>query len=213
MPCLGQVAWALGDNDEAQEMLGVALALREEIGEQRFRAFNLSLLASILRTAGEYERGEALAQEALRLSLAFGDQIGVAIARLSLGHIETARGDLVLAQEHLCQSLEVGRQSGSHGIWMDSLCALGQVELALGHVAEAKRYYSDVIDAVAELGVNHSNFRATAWLGLGRVSLAERDFTLARAFLCQALGAKGVPAWERKEMELVLNQIEMAERR
>ena len=77
--------------------------------------------------------------------------------------------------------------------------------------AEANRYYNEAISAVAELGFSHSGFRATAWLGLGRVALAGQDFTLARAFLHQALGAKEVPAWERTEMNLTLAQVQSAD--
>jgi len=101
----------------------------------------------------------------------------------------------------------VGRRSGDHTILVGSLCTLGQVEIALGHASEAKRYYTEAIGVVTDLGASHSSFRATAWLGLGRVALAEQDFILARAFLNQALGAKGVPAWKRTEMNLTLAQI------
>jgi hypothetical protein len=66
-----------------------------------------------------------LAQEALRLSLTFGDRIGAAALRPLLGRIAAERGEHILAQEYLAQSLAVGRPAGHHGVLMKSLCTVG----------------------------------------------------------------------------------------
>jgi hypothetical protein len=52
-------------------------------------------------------------------------------------------------------------------------------------VAEAKRYLNEAIGVVTELGVSHSNFRTSAWLGFGPVAPVERDFTLAQVRLAE----------------------------
>ena len=89
---LGKTAWASGDYGTARRELKQSIALGEAMGEQRFRAFNLRMLATVEITSGNYAQAEKLAQEGMRLSQTFGDRAGVAYSYLVLGQLQVAIG-------------------------------------------------------------------------------------------------------------------------
>ena len=193
---LGQEAWVGGDYAAAERLLRQALALRKEIGERRFRAFNLVWLARVMQTTGDYAQAEELARESLRLSQAFGDQIGTANAYLALGRVETALGRYILARAHCEQSLDITRRTGYHSVLIGSLVELGHIELALGRTAAAKRLFEEAGAVFAELETAHSNYVAAATLGLGRTALAMQDIPLAKKKFQEVLNAASRAAWE-----------------
>ena len=191
--------WKLGRYAEAQSWLRQALALREEMGEQRFRARDLVWLSDVLRTVSDYGEAERCAQTALELSRAFGDQLMVAYAQQALAGVEFVRGRYAQAQAPAHASLEMGRRSGEHGLLTDSLALLGRSELAQGQLAAAKTFLDEAVEAFMRLGTAHSNYMAGVWLGFGWVALAEEDLLQARLRFDQVVDARGVAAWEIME--------------
>lgn len=197
----------MGNYAAAQQRLRETIALRIEIGEVRFRAFNHSLLARILELTGDYESAERAAHESLRLSQACGDQIGVAAARLSLGQLEAAQGHCALGREHCQHSLAVGRRTGHHGLLMGSLVALGRIELALSRPEAARRCFEEAIASFAHLETAHSNEIAGALLGLGWTALAQDDWVAAQRLFQETLDAPGRAAWVTMDAQAGLAQL------
>ena len=207
----GVVLWRLGRYAEAQSWLRQALALRDEMGEQRFRARDLVWLSDVLRTVGDYDETERCAQNALELSRAFGDRLGVALAQQALAGVEIVRGRDAQAQERAHESLKQGRRSGEHRLLTDSLVLLGRSELAQGHPAAAKAFLDEAVDAFTRLGTAHSNYMAGVWLGLGWVVLAEGNLARARQRFEQVLDARGAAAWEIMEARVGLGAVLLRE--
>ena len=92
---LGLMAYLLGNYPEAKRRLHEVIALREQTGEMRFRAFNHGVLARVLVVTGDNGAAEEQARAALRLSQSCGNQIGIASARLTLGFVATATGSAI----------------------------------------------------------------------------------------------------------------------
>lgn len=193
---LGLITWQLGDYGEAQQQMQQALALRDSIGEQRYKAFNLITLATIRQTGGESDQALCCVQEALQISQANGDAIAHAHALTALARLERAQGVYAPAQEHCEASLALGRQSGNHRLWMEALNELGYLALALGQPDKAKAWFDEGLTTFTRLGVDHSNYVAAALLGLGWSNLAIQAFTTAADYFRQTLVAPGVAAWE-----------------
>ncbi|MCE7985202.1 MAG: hypothetical protein DYG89_28860 [Caldilinea sp. CFX5] len=194
---LGLIAWQLGDYGEAQQQVQQALALRDRMGEQRYKALNLVTLVMILQTVGEQEQAVRCVQEARQLSQAGGDAITHAHALVALARLERAQGAYAVAAEHTQASLALGRQSGNHRLLMEALTEAGWLALALGQPAAAKAWFDEAITTFARLETAHSNYVAGALLGLGWVALAEQAFTTAGDYFRQTLAAHGVAAWEK----------------
>lgn len=196
---LGQIAWQLGDYAAAQQQLQQALALRTAIGEQRYKAFNLVTLATILQTVGEQEQASRCVQEAIQISQADGDAITHAHALVALARLERAQEAYMLAREHSQISLMLGRQSGNHRLLMEGLIELGNIALALDQPAEAKGWFDEALTTFARLGTAHSTYVVGALLGLGWTALAAQDFTGADHYFRQTVAAHGVAAWEQMD--------------
>ena len=196
---LGQIAWQLGDHDEAQQQMTQALALRDAIGEQRYKALNLLTLATIHQTVGEQQQACCYVQQALQISQADGDAITHAHALVALARLEREQGAYVLAQTHGEASLALGRQSGNYRLLMETLVELGNIALALGQTAEAQGWFDEALTTFSRLGTAHSNYVAGVLLGLGRTALAKQEYSRAATYFQQTVAAKGVAAIERQE--------------
>lgn len=194
---LGLIAWQLGDYGEAQQQMQQALTLRDSIGEQRYKAFNLITLATIRQTSGEGAQAMYCVQEALRISQANGDAIAQAYALVALARLERAQGVYAPAQEHGEASLALGRQSGNHRLWMEALTELGYLALALGQPDTAQHWFDEALTTFTRLGADHSTYVAAVLLGLGWRNLVAQAFTTAADYFRQTLAAPGVAAWER----------------
>lgn len=193
---LGWMAWVAGRYHVAELRMLKALALRDQIGEQRFRAYNLGTLARIYLTTGDYSQAREVACKGLYLSDTFGDQIGIAFGHLALGRVEAAVANWTLAQAHFQQSEAAGRESGHHRLLVESLVELGRVELALGHSQNAKSRFDEAMKSFASLGTAHSNSLTGVVLGLGWAALGLHDFSVAQRMFAQVPTMTGCLAWE-----------------
>ena len=207
---LAMLAWVAGHYHVAQQRLHRALALRDQIGEQRYRAFNLGLRARICLTTGEYAQAEAATRTGLRLSATFDDQIGMAVGHLALGRVEAAVGHCAQARVHFQHSEAAGRESGYHRLLMESLTELGNLELSLGHPDEAKARFEEAMKVFVTLGAAHSNSLVGVILGLGWAALALHDLQVARRMFLQVPPMSGCTAWEALDAAAGLAEVHVA---
>jgi tetratricopeptide (TPR) repeat protein len=190
-------AWCCGDYANARRLVEQAIALRREMGEQRFLAYNLALLVKVLVTVGaDMPAAEAAAAESLRLSSACGDRVAEAAAHGVLGQVAAAQGKLEQAEAEFQFSLATGRQTGDLFVLIDALVGLGRLELGGGHVLKAKALFEEVGQSLAERGTPDSAFGAPATLGLGWVALAEQHPAQAEYYFYQALALRRRAAFD-----------------
>jgi len=156
-----------GDYPAAHAGYRRAFLLREEIGELRFRAYNLATLADLQNLEGDMAAALQSAQQAVQLCESFGDQLGLALARISLGRVQAALGQDETAHDLFKDALMTGRQSGDLRLTVEPLTEWGRLELAHGDVATAKTNFDAALAAFAKLNELHSNLIVGAWLGLG----------------------------------------------
>jgi hypothetical protein len=169
------------------------------------------MLSQVMVTTGDYGEAEELAREAWRLSSSFGDEIGVAQANLALARAEAGAGEYGLAYEHCQQAVVVGRQSGHLEVLMGSLTELGRIELALGHPADARRFFDETLLSFARLQMPHSNLVAGARLGLGWAAQVDGDPSAAKSSFLHALNSAGRTAWETMDALAGLAEVYVAE--
>ncbi len=214
--CHGLAAWCAlleGDYPTAHARFRRAIALREAIGELRFRAHNLSIWAWLQYLEGDTATALHTAQQALQLSRSFGDQLGMRYACVSLGRVQTAIGQDEAARASLYDALMLGRQSGELRLILEPLTELGRLELARGNVAAAKAHFDAGLAAFAKLNEPHSVFIVGVWLGLGWAALAEQDWETARRRFVQTATAVGCTAWQLLDAAAGLAEVDMAQGR
>ena len=193
---LGNCAVMAGDYPAAHAEFRQASALREAIGEHRFRAHHFTRLAGLYVLEGDPMAALSIAQQAVHLSEAFGDRMGLGYAYLALGRVHAALGHDAIAQALLDDALAMGRESGELRLVLEPLAELGRLELAQGNIVAAKAHFDAGLEAFAKLGEPHSNYIVGVWLGLGWVALAEDDWDTARRRFVQTVTAQGAAAWQ-----------------
>jgi tetratricopeptide (TPR) repeat protein len=196
---LAYVSWYTGQYDVARDWLEESLAIRERLGEERYRAHGLRLLADLLRVMGETEEAERLATQGQVLSEAHRDRSGIGSGHVALGSILLATGRSDEARARFGEGLAMARENGNHGIIVTALNGLGAVALACGDFEEAGRCYEESRASFERLEIFGTLDYASSVIGLGNVALACHDPARARTHFREALTAPACAAWEKMD--------------
>ena len=119
----GYLAGLHGDIAEARALLEAGEAEGRAVGDLRAVAYALTYIISILYYLGEPARGQAAADDALRLHRQAGDQIGVAQALMAIGYMHLFSGEPQPAAERLVECASVCESSGN--VWYHTYAQWG----------------------------------------------------------------------------------------
>jgi non-specific serine/threonine protein kinase len=135
---LGNVAFRLGDLDQAMTFQEQAAALHRETGEERGLSMTLEHLSRTVEALGDSVRARQLCEEALRVRRSLGDRPRVATMLVRLAGLHRARGDLARARPLLEESMAIRRATGVRRGTVVALRQLAEVARAQGDVATAR---------------------------------------------------------------------------
>ena len=119
----GYLAGLQGDIPEAHTLLEAGAAAGRAVGDLRAVAYALTYIVSVLYYLGEPARGQAAADDALRLHREAGDQIGVAQALMAVGYMYLFSGEPQLAAERFVECASVCESSGN--VWYHTYAQWG----------------------------------------------------------------------------------------
>ena len=173
----------LGQYEEALRLAEQSLALAEQTGAPFLKIVGLDSLAVALIHADDCQQAEQRARELLTLCRAHGNPLGVARASWLIGQALAGQGSYVRARAFLRRTLAFARETGE--IVVEAVHHLGNVELALGNLVEARRLYREMLRLCE--GWEFSYGLVAALTGNARVALAEGELAEARAYLVRAL--------------------------
>jgi ATP/maltotriose-dependent transcriptional regulator MalT len=176
----GRLAEKHGDAALAQALLGEALPLHRELGDDQGAATALLYLGRAARDRGDYAQAEALERESLALFSELGTNWGVSWALFSLGDAALDQGDTDRATALFEESLALCRTLAENNGIAVSLMNLGRVAYAQMNLARAAELLEQSLALFREQGSPLG--AAEALHNLGRVAQALGDD--ARAAMC-----------------------------
>ena len=179
-------ALALGQYEEVRRLAAEGIAIAEQQRLPYCRAWVSYPLCWALLNLGEYAQAEQAAQRFLSAARAFADNLMITQAMAVLGQTQLATGQHDRARTTLRQALALARRSGLPGIAAGCLVGLGIVELDLGRLLAAQRWYRESCAAVQPPGGGAAG-PPGALVGLGRVALGQGRPAEAREYFRQAL--------------------------
>ena len=119
----GYLAELQGDLPEARRLLEAGVAAGRAAGDLRAIAYAMTFLVSVCYYLGEPARGQAAADDALRLHRDAGDQIGVAQALMAMGYMHLFSGEPQPAAERFGECASVCESSGN--VWYHTYAQWG----------------------------------------------------------------------------------------
>jgi predicted ATPase/class 3 adenylate cyclase len=137
--------WTRGHVSEGREQIEMALSV-DVTAAPAARSAALDGAGVLAETQGDYGRSEALHHEALALSRARGDKIGIARALGNLGVVAFDRGDDDQATALLEESLALARAIGDQLMIATALNDLGIVANRQGNLDRAELLYQESLD-------------------------------------------------------------------
>ena len=181
--CLAFAAANLGDDREAQRLAHHSIAQADRIGAPFFRLAGLLVLATTGISLGEHHQAEAYPRENLGILRAHGITVYVSLAVMLIGVAAAGQGDYLRARACFRRSLTAQRELGQ--FLVSALQNIGAVELSLGNLAQARRFYREALE-LSEAQGSTPNLTLSL-TGLARIALARSDLGEARKHLLSAL--------------------------
>jgi predicted ATPase/DNA-binding CsgD family transcriptional regulator len=112
MAAAGMVAWARGEVEHAENLLQQSAALWRSIGDGARLARSLHYLGLVAWQQGDFRAMAAQAEASLAAAEESGDEVGTAVARVTLGRALLRLGELGRARQALERALERFRALG-----------------------------------------------------------------------------------------------------
>ena len=170
---------------QQKTLLQHALAIREEIGDQRGVANTLNFLCSLAYERGDYEEARQHASRSLALHHALGNALGRAQSLSHLGQVAGTLGDYEQALQHYEASLVLFRQYGNARDVAVCLDSVGYVSFLREDYETAARRYKESFHISREMG----DEQGVAWSlhNLGDVERVHGRYEAARELYQQSL--------------------------
>ena len=202
--------------DRARELMTHRLEWTIDTGDDQIRCVVLNALASIEQRAGDWQRAQAYANEAVEVATHAGFDQNGAHALLARGKTAALLGDLERGRSLLEEAKLLAADFGDEWVEIHSAVALGALEVSAGHYTEAAGAVEGLSDRLDAIGIREPGYvpfesdAIEALVALGRLDEAEklierlaqlglpldRPRTLAAAARGRGLllGARGDPA-------------------
>ncbi|MCX6031359.1 MAG: BTAD domain-containing putative transcriptional regulator [Chloroflexi bacterium] len=185
----------LGRYEEARRLAEQCIVFRERRSQEPDTMLGQHLLHQVAIATGDDQQAEERARKMLDWART-GEVPGLALDVLPyMGQAQVALGRYDRARAYYRRHLALARQLGSSAYAALAMYELGDVALAQGRPAEARRLFEES-QASFNWSGNISNFSLAALqVGLGRVALAEHDVAGTKACFRQALAMANHDAW------------------
>lgn len=176
-----------GQQPQGREALKSALTILEQIPEKEPRNLQMALsnatvfLGTVTSVMGDFEDGNRLLQEALKMKQELDDRWGSAFCLRQIALSAYYRGNYTNAQQSLQRSLEISQTIGNTWSIAASLSQLGLVAYYQGNYDQAHEHLSEALELSRVLEDRFSI--ATALDGLGLVKTAQGQYQDARSLL------------------------------
>ena len=203
----GTFAWYQGNYDRAIAFHREALALYQDLGDERGVAFALVCLGCQELEKGDYGRAAPPLEEALALGRKLGDELISAYAVNNLGEVARVRGEYGRALACYEEALSTFRERGDSFLIAKTLSGMGWVAADNGDHEAATRFIGEGLPLAQQLGSGEVSAMCLEALAVVYGAKAEgtraaRLYGAAEA-LRLAIGAPLPPAdWPERERHL-----------
>ncbi|HSL47318.1 MAG TPA: tetratricopeptide repeat protein [Anaerolineales bacterium] len=180
-----------GQQPQGREALKSALTILEKIPEKGSSEVQMALsnvivfLGTVVSVMGDFEEGDRLLQQGLKLKQRLDDPWGSAFCLRQIALSAYYRGDLASSSRALDESLAISQKMCNTWAIAASLSQLGLVAYYQGNYDQAQEYLSEALE-LSRMLEDRFNI-ATAMDGLGLVKTAQGQYEDAQSLLQESI--------------------------
>ncbi len=163
---------------QAKALYQKALAIFEEVGDERGVVETRYRLGWSAVQLGDYQEAERLYQDSLTTAQKLGRREIILNCLVELGHVYWVLGNYQKAEGSCRQSISIAAEIGYHGQIARAYRNLARIAASLGDHHSAKKYLQDSLAIYEELGLR--GMKAETLGELGHVTVYEQDFNTAK---------------------------------
>jgi DNA-binding CsgD family transcriptional regulator/Tfp pilus assembly protein PilF len=143
---------ATGELDAARRSFEALAAEAQARADAGYADFLLGL-ARVEARAGEWERAQRLADEAVEIDREVGDVLGEAFCHETLVELAALRGDIARARALAAEGLRLAERENRSDVTATIRAALGRMELSLGDPPAARPHLEETALLVEAMGI------------------------------------------------------------
>ncbi|OBQ17655.1 MAG: Tfp pilus assembly protein PilF [Anabaena sp. WA113] len=162
-----------------------ALESQEERQKQLWKASTYHQLGNVAHEMREYAQARDFYQQALSITIEFGDHYYQATTYHQLGMVAQEMREYAQARDFYQQALSIYIEFGDRYSQAGSYHQLGMVAQEMREYAQARDFYQQALSIYIEFGDHYS--QAKTYNNLGIVAQEMREYAQARDFYQQAL--------------------------
>jgi LuxR family transcriptional regulator, maltose regulon positive regulatory protein len=206
---LGDAYWVTGNLKAAKEAFAEASTASRRAGNTYVALLSMRARAEVEKMGGHLHRAADLYQEAFQVAEA-SPSPAAGLAHVGMGELLYEWNDLDGAVNHLTQSIDLGKRSGSFDILFPARAALALVRQAMGDSQGALEVMQECERAVRTINLPPYMLDQLAAFG-ARVRLAQGDVaTAARLLEERGIGAEDAVNIQNELEHLVLARVLLA---
>lgn len=181
---LGTFQRELGQTDSARQALREGLSLTRQYGDGAETAFALHRLGHTLLSS-DLETAWSLHEEAKTIRQEIGDNPGLAISLIELGHVKMNQGELEESKRLYEKALTILRNTEHKPYLAIGLSNLGTIELHQGNKDRCRQLYAEALDMLHDIGDKQGEAKLRTNLGL--LEWKAEHLSQSREFLEESL--------------------------
>lgn len=175
---LGDIAWRVGDYEEASKLLSHSIEIYERLGDRQEAALSMDTLALVAKHIGKLREAEQMQRQALAIHEELGAAVNAVILMTDLAHTLVVLGKLdeaiSLASQGLSQIEDLGFSIPSKAV---ALGAIARAYLHQGKYSKVSEYARAQLAAGKK--TNYLLGVAGAHLNRGMAAIAEQAYSEA----------------------------------
>jgi predicted ATPase/class 3 adenylate cyclase len=183
---LGLISYARGRWNEALQSLQRDLSLQARLGDNEEVIMCHRNIAELQIDLGNFEEAGKHCLESLHLAQQIGAQFHIAAANTTLGRFHLVKGEYIEAQHFLSISEKIYTSLNAKEPLLDVYHLYGETLLGMGQLEQAAQQAQRMMEILSQLGTGPLSMyeaRIRAFLLLGRISIAQKDWSAAQTHL------------------------------
>ena len=184
---LGNIFMSIGDRDEAEATLRMALAGEVSLNSATGQAINLANIGSIKEDKGEDDSARYYFNRSMEKNREANNQVGISLCYTYLGNLDQKSNDTYSALNNFRKAFDVGRGTEDTWHWLNPCIKLAQIYTEMNTADSARKYIEIGISAASKINSHEHLMRLYSIRSLfeeqqNQTGLALRDLQMSHAF-------------------------------
>ena len=148
----GNVLLSMGNLQQADSVLRLALHGEQQLDSKLGQAINLANLGSIKQQQGQTDSALYYYRQSLAMNEQAGSQLGIGLCHIRFGEISEEHGDYAKAIEEYTNANDLLKEAGDEWHWLEAVLSIARIYIKEGKTADAQLFLDQACQTASSIG-------------------------------------------------------------